>query len=151
MDKQVLWDVNKEFLTINEWHEYIENCLENPEDSKVICNINADDDREFDAIFFGGGAGAMVTLLWLRQRLPWWPVHPIGLPVGATPMMNRLWFNVFVAWVVKQAVMRYGGASGYQRSQPFFLGLIVGQVLCSGGWLVIDYFTGRVGNYLYEI
>ena len=52
----------------------------------------------------------MLALMWLRQRLPWWPVHPIGLPIGGTPMMNRLWFNVFVAWVVKQAVMRYGGA-----------------------------------------
>ena len=101
--------------------------------------------------FFGAGAAAMVTLMWLRHRLPWWPVHPIGLPIGATPMMNRLWFNVFVAWVVKLGVLRYGGATGYQKSQPFFLGLISGQVLCSGGWLVIDYFTGAVGNYLYEI
>jgi hypothetical protein len=101
--------------------------------------------------FFGGGAAAMLALMWLRQRLPWWPVHPIGLPIGATPMMNRLWFNVFVAWVVKQAVMRYGGAKVYQRSQPFFLGLITGQVLCSGGWLVIDYFTGKVGNSIFWV
>ena len=101
--------------------------------------------------FLGGGAGAMVAMMWLRQRLPWWPVHPIGFPIGASHLMNRVWFNVFVAWVAKRAVLRFGGSAGYQRSQPFFLGLISGQVLCSGGWLVIDYFTGRVGNYLYEI
>ncbi len=66
MDKQVLWDVNKEFLTINEWHEYIEECLLNPEDSKAIFNVNADDDREYDAIFFGGGAGGRFGSAYMR-------------------------------------------------------------------------------------
>ena len=101
--------------------------------------------------FFGGGAGAMAAMMWLRQRLPWWPVHPIGFPIGANSMMNYVWFNVFVAWIVKRAVLRYGGAAAYHGSQHFFLGLIAGQVLCNGLWLVIDYFTGKVGNSIFWI
>ena len=101
--------------------------------------------------FFGGGAGAMVAMMWLRQRLPWWPVHPIGFPIGANSMMNYVWFNVFLAWLIKRAILRYGGANAYQGSQHFFLGLIAGQVLCNGLWLVIDYFTGKVGNSLFWI
>ena len=66
MDKQVLWDVNKEFLTIGEWHEYIEKSLESPDDSNVIYNINQDDDREYDAIFFGGGAGGRFGSAYMR-------------------------------------------------------------------------------------
>lgn len=100
---------------------------------------------------FGGGGVVMVTLMWARQRLPWWPLHPIGFPVGANAMMNGVWFNVFLAWLIKKLVLRYGGASVYQGSQPFFLGLISGQALCNGIWLVIDYFTGKVGNDIFWI
>ena len=34
---------------------------------------------------------------------------------------------------------RWPMAAAYQRFQGFFLGLIAGQVLCNGMWLVIDY------------
>ena len=48
-------------------------------------------------------------------------------------------------------ILVLGGAAVYQRSQAFFLGLIVGQVMCNGVWLIIDYFTGKVGNSLYWV
>jgi hypothetical protein len=101
--------------------------------------------------FFGGGAVAMAALMWLRQRLPWWPVHPLGFPIGANYMMTFAWFNVFLAWLIKLLVLRYGGATAYRASQRFFLGLIAGQALCNGLWLVIDYFTGRVGNPIFSV
>ncbi len=93
----------------------------------------------------------MALMMWARQRLSWWPVHPIGFPIGANSMMNHVWFSVFLAWMIKKIVLRYGGAALYQRSQAFFLGLIAGQVLCNGIWLVIDYFTGQVGNSIYWV
>lgn len=101
--------------------------------------------------FLGGGAMVMGLLLWARQRYPWWPLHPLGFPIGAESMMDYVWFNVFFSWLVKGAVLRYGGAALYQRSQPFFLGMIAGQVLCNGLWLCIDYFTGKVGNSIFWI
>lgn len=101
--------------------------------------------------FFAGGASAMVAMMWLRQRLPWWPLHPLGFPIGANQMMNVIWFNVFLAWLIKRLVLRYGGASAYRHSQRFFLGLIAGQSLCNGAWLVIDYVTGKVGNPIFWI
>lgn len=101
--------------------------------------------------FFGGGAVVMGLLMWVRQRLPWWPIHPLGFPVGANYMMNFVWFNVFLAWLIKSLVLRYGGASAYRHSQRFFLGMIAGQALCNGLWLVIDYFTGRVGNPIFSV
>ena len=99
---------------------------------------------------FGGGL-TMALMMWARQRLAWWPIHPIGFPIAANSMMNTIWFSVFLAWLAKRLVLRYGGASFYGRSQGFFLGLIAGQVLCNGLWLVIDYFTGKVGNAIYWI
>ena len=99
--------------------------------------------------FFMGGGVAMALMMWARQRLTWWPVHPIGFPIGANAMTDGVWFSIFVAWLIKISIMRFGGAALYQRSQVFFLGLIAGQVLCSGMWLVIDYFTGKVGNSIF--
>ncbi|HJP30741.1 MAG TPA: DUF6785 family protein [Candidatus Latescibacteria bacterium] len=101
--------------------------------------------------FLGGGAAAMLVMMWLRQRLPWWPLHPLGFPISANYMMNFVWFNVFLAWLVKRMILRYGGASTYRHSQKFFLGLIAGQAFCNGIWLVIDYFTGKVGNRIFDV
>ena len=91
----------------------------------------------------------MALMMWARQYLAWWPLHPIGFPIGANPIMTHVWFSVFLAWAAKVVILRYGGARLYRRSQAFFLGLIAGQVLCNGAWLIIDYFTGEVGNALF--
>jgi len=101
--------------------------------------------------FFCGGAAGMMLMMWARQRLLWWPVHPIGFPIGANSMMNHVWFSVFLAWLFKRIMLKFGGAALYQRSQAFFLGLIAGQVLCNGFWLIVDYFTGRVGNSIFWV
>jgi hypothetical protein len=91
----------------------------------------------------------MVLLMWLRQRFLWWPLHPIGFPIMANWIMDQIWFSVFLAWLVKVMILRYGGAGFFTRSRYFFLGLIVGQAGISGLFLVIDYITGVVGNSLF--
>jgi hypothetical protein len=101
--------------------------------------------------FLLGGGGAMGLMMWIRHRFLWWPLHPIGLPIGGNYMMERVWFNVFLAWLVKRLILRFGGATTYHQSQNFFLGLIVGEALCNGLWLVIDYFTGKLGNVIFVI
>ncbi len=99
--------------------------------------------------FFAGGAGAMVLLTWARQYILWWPLHPIGFPIGANLMINKIWSCVLLAWVLKKLILRFGGAAHYRTSQHFFMGLIMGEALCNGLWLVIDYFTGKVGNAVF--
>jgi len=101
--------------------------------------------------FLAGGGVVMALLMFLRQRFVWWPLHPIGFPIGANSMMNYVWFNVFLAWLIKSLILRYGGGNAYRRSQAFFLGLIAGQVCVNGIWLVVDYFTGKVGNSLFWV
>ena len=41
-----------------------------------------------------------------------------------------------------------GGARTYERTKPFFLGLVMGQLVVGGVWLVIDSMTGTVGNVI---
>ena len=101
--------------------------------------------------FFAGGGVVMLLLTWVRQRVLWWPFHPVGFPIGANMLMNHIWFSVFIAWSVKKAILRFGGASVYRASEAFFLGLIMGEALCNGLWVVIDYFTGKMGNVVFGI
>ena len=53
------------------------------------------------------------------------------------------------AWLLKLIILRFGGAKFYVRTQGFFLGLIAGQMLTIGLWLIVDYFTGHNGNFLF--
>ncbi len=94
--------------------------------------------------FFAGGGVVMALMMFARARLSWWPVHPIGFPLGANSMTDWIWFSVFLAWAVKVCVLRFGGGSGYRRSLPFFLGILTGEVTSMGVWLVVDYFTGTI-------
>jgi len=98
----------------------------------------------------GVGAAIMAGLILLRNAVVAWPLHPIGLPMAGTWLMDWLWLPIFLAWLIKEVVLRYGGPTLYRRSIPFFLGMIVGQ-FCSGLlWLVIDYFTGLSGSELFR-
>ncbi len=101
--------------------------------------------------FAGIGAAGMMVLTWMRQRFLWWPLHPIGFPIMTSWVVDWMWFSVFFAWLVKVTVLKYGGAPLYTRSRDFFLGMIVGRMLISGGWLVVDYLTGMVGNSIFWI
>ena len=66
-------------------------------------------------------------------------------------MMDRVWFNVFLAWIIKRFTLHVGGAATYKTSQSFFVGLIIGEALCNGLWLVVDYLTGKLGNVVFSL
>ena len=74
----------------------------------------------------------MALLMWARHQLLWWPLHPIGYPIGAVWLMDQLWFSIALAWLLKLVAMKYGGPSLFRPARPFFLGLIIGQFLSRG-------------------
>jgi hypothetical protein len=94
----------------------------------------------------GIGASIMLILELLHYKLFWWPLHPLGFPISSA--FGGMWFSVFVAFIIKSVVLKYGGPTVYRRFIPFFLGLILGETVPAGFWLIIDYFTGMQGNVL---
>jgi len=107
---------------------------------------------DWDAwIFTGIGAALMSALTALHLRFPWWPLHPMGFPLSTIMLTDYMWFSILLAWLVKRLVLAYGGPRVYRKTRLFFLGLILGQFLGCGMWIVIDLFTGRVGNNLYWV
>ncbi|MBM4031020.1 MAG: hypothetical protein FJ291_04455 [Planctomycetes bacterium] len=107
---------------------------------------------DFDALLFTGfGAAVMSVLTILHHRFVWWPLHPMGLPLSTIMMTDFMWASILIAWAVKLLVLSYGGAKLYRKTRLFFLGLILGQFTACGAWIIVDFFTGRVGNNLYWV
>jgi hypothetical protein len=92
--------------------------------------------------FLAGGAVAAV-LVWLRQAFVGWPLHPIGYAVAGNWGMQEVWCPFFVAWLLKVATLRGGGIRLYRALLPFFLGLLLGDLLFPMGWSVIGLLTGQ--------
>jgi len=120
--------------------QYVTRLIQNPEGPSQ------------SAYLFGSiGAAVMTLLLLMHHRFVWWPLHPLGFPIASIWLTEQLWFSIFLAWFIKVLVLRYGGADLYKRTRFFFLGLILGQFTVSGVWIIIDLFTGKVGNSLFWI
>ncbi len=97
------------------------------------------------------GAGLMALLSAMRQRFLWWPFHPIGFALAPVWIMDQQWMTILLSWLAKVAILRYGGVKTYQRARGFFLGLILGQFVTNGLWLVIDQIAGGTGNQIFWI
>jgi len=100
--------------------------------------------------WFWMGIGALLTfgMMVARARLAFFPFHPIGYLMCLTFPAKMLWFSIFLGWLSKVLIMRFGGIEAYRKLVPAFLGLIVGDITMILFWLVIDGWQGRVGHQL---
>jgi hypothetical protein len=80
---------------------------------------------------------------WLRTRFPLWPLHPAGYAVASsTWTFGWLWFSVFVSWAIKTTLLRLGGIGLYRKARPIFLGLLLGEYIVGGAWVLVRLFWG---------
>lgn len=70
----------------------------------------------------------------LRVRFAWFPLHPLGYAVANSWGMAQIWLPVTIGCLCKAAIMRYGGLRLYRTAVPFFLGLILGEMLVGCFW-----------------
>lgn len=89
--------------------------------------------------FMGIGAVAMTVLTLLHHRFPWWPVHPMGLPVAVCSYPMTIYvFSIFLAWFAKTIVLWIGGNHLYERVRPFFIGMVLGFFVGAGISFFVD-------------
>ncbi len=86
------------------------------------------------AIAIGVGFVTFLGLNSLRMWFPASPFHPVGYAVSATWSMQQLWMPMFLAWIIKLVILRYGGLRLYRRSVPFFLGVILAECVVGSFW-----------------
>ena len=88
-----------------------------------------------------GGAVFVLILFLCRTWVPSFPIHPAGFVVASSWAMYMLWFSLFLGWMIKAPVMRYGGIKLYRMLLPFFLGLILGDCMNAILWTAIGLIT----------
>jgi hypothetical protein len=90
----------------------------------------------------GIGFAFCALLMLARSRFPWWPFHPFGYAISSSWAMNNVWLPLLMAWIVKGLVLRYGGVRLYRGAMPFFLGLILGQMIVGSLWHLVGLALG---------
>lgn len=93
-----------------------------------------------------------IVMTWLlmaaRARFPGFPFHPIGLLVCLTSTIHAVWLSLFLGWLIKVTITKFGGIDAYRKLIPAALGLVLGDVFMLLVWLIVDGFTGRTGHTL---
>ncbi|MDA0745490.1 MAG: hypothetical protein O2954_03170 [bacterium] len=91
------------------------------------------------------GAAQVFLLSALKTWIPRWPLHPVGLAFQRTMGSMAFGFSAFLAWIIKLAVLHFGGIGLFNKTRPFFLGLLLGYTTFIGISALVDsiWFPGQ--------
>ncbi len=95
---------------------------------------------EFDYAGAGAvGVGFVFVLFFtvMRRLFLWFPFHPVGYAISNSHDINVFWFSVFIGFIAKWIVLKYGGLRLHRQARPFFLGLILGGYMVGGFWTIV--------------
>jgi hypothetical protein len=92
------------------------------------------------------GFAVTAVLQVLSLRFAAWPLLPVGFVTSYGSFIGNTWFSIFLGWVVKVLVLRFGGASLYTAARPLFVGVIFGEALAAGLWLGINAIAVSMGH-----
>jgi hypothetical protein len=98
---------------------------------------------------FSAGFGIAAVLSYLRLRFAWWPLHPIGYLLLETFPSSTFWFSIFLGWLLKIVLLRFGSVSLYRACRPACIGMLVGESIAAGFWLVASIVL-NAGGYAYR-
>ena len=96
-------------------------------------------ETNFPAVIFMGFGFCFTGLLWwLRTRFTLWPFHPAGYAVASSIWtFGWLWFSVLISWAIKTILLKVGGIRLYRKVLPLFFGLLLGEFIIGGGWVLV--------------
>jgi len=85
------------------------------------------------------GIGAVLVLLFsfLRLRFAWWPLHPVIFLVWCTWPVVGFGHSFLLAWIIKTALMRFGGSALCDKARPAMIGIIAGDLLAGLLFMVV--------------
>jgi hypothetical protein len=133
-------------LSLDPWYAGAASRL--PAESAANLMKGVSDANWFNLVWLGIGAALTYGMMIARSRLVWFPLHPIGFLISQTYPLNMIWFSIFLGWLAKIMISRYGGTETYRKTTPLFLGLALGDVAMMLFWLIIDGWQGRIGHKL---
>lgn len=88
--------------------------------------------------WMAAGFAAVAGLVKARTTFLWWPFHPAGFALAhAGAAVQWVWTATLLGWLAKALVLRYGGMRLYRRGIPFFLGLVLGDIVIASLWSLL--------------
>lgn len=123
--------LNYGFWKGDEVYSRLEHWMLNPTPSNTPANL---------ANVFG--FGFCLLLGSLRMKFCGWPFHPIGYAMSGVWATNIIWGPFLVAWILKIAVLRFGGHKLYRQVVPMFLGVVLGDLVMGMLWSLIGMTLG---------
>ncbi|BCM88312.1 hypothetical protein IAD21_00143 [Abditibacteriota bacterium] len=106
------------------------------------------DNFSLNWMWFALGALMLSSIVAARSYFSWFPLHPIGLLMWSPYVMYAMWLSIFLGWLAKTLIMRFGGPTTYRRAVPGFLGLVLGDITMMLLMAAIDAWQGRIGHDL---
>ena len=101
------------------------------------------DMNKIDLSFIFIGAAGTLLVAFMYHRLLWWPLHPIGCTTGSSWGIQMFLLSIFLGWLFKYIILKYGGLKAYRNTRPLFLGLILGEYVIGAIWIIVGLFVGR--------
>ena len=101
----------------------------------------------------GLALGAVITLILalFRSLFMWFPFHPLGYVLSSSHHMQNFWLAALIAWVIRIAVLKIGGARAIREGlTPFCVGMFLACVVSIIFFDVIGLFlqiSGVTGIY----
>ena len=93
--------------------------------------------------FIGVGGLLTVAMTWMRINFLWWPLHPAGYAMGMLFGVEYFWSCLLIAWLVKWAILHWGGHKAYQRFVPAVYGVIIGEYTVGAFWSAMSVILQR--------
>lgn len=101
--------------------------------------------------FFAVGFMLVIGTGLLRLKFPRFPLHPLPLVLFGSWLMSRYWFSFLIGWLIKKAILKIGGGKLFEKSRPFFTGVIAGQIIVVIATVVVDIFLFYHSNFEFKM
>jgi len=101
-------------------------------------------------LHFGIGIAVTAVLQLAAWRIPGWPLLPVGYLVSGAQFISQAWFSMLIGWLAKVLIVRFGGGQFFQAGRNVFIGLIFGEALAAGVWLLVNLILAANGYTNYQ-
>lgn len=130
-----MWSIHMSFqtgdngMTAHNWGEW----------NQLAGRVQDDIGARYDRIgFIGFGVFLSVFMMFMRTRYMWWPFHPAGYALCMNFGIEYFWTCILIAWLLKLAILRWGGYKPYSKIIPFMIGLVLGEYCVGAFWSVMS-------------
>jgi len=107
-------------------------------------------DPKFPKFFMIGAALVLLTGA-ARLRFPRFPLHPLPLVLLGTWLMSRYWFSFLLGWLIKKVILKIGGGRLFERTRPFFVGVLTGLALIFAFWVIVNIIIYRQNDFTFDM